>query len=111
MMNRLTSKIKQLEILLKTTYADLSDISVENFNDKMPLIRNNLNQILSKRKELLQQYERKDLIKYDKKLFHLTKQIQEKFDNVIEWYKTETLEIAQKLVQIRNRKKIANYVR
>ncbi len=110
-MNSLTTEIEQLENLLKTTYIDLSDISVDNFNDKMPLIRNNLNQIVLKRKQLLQQYERKDLLKYDKKLFHITKQIQEKFDNVIEWYKTETLEIAQKLVQIRNRKKIANYVR
>lgn len=110
-MNSLTSEIEQLENLLKTTYIDLSDISVDNFNDKMPLIRNNLNQIVLKRKQLLQQYERKDLLKYDKKLFHITKQIQEKFDNVIEWYKTETLEIAQKLVQIRNRKKIAKYVR
>jgi len=110
-MNSLINEIEQLEILLETTSVDLSDISVENFNNKMPLIRNKLNQIVSKRKELLQQYERKDLLQYDKNLFDLTKQIQEKFDNVIEGYKTETLEIANKIVQIRNRKKIANYVR
>ncbi|MCH7962727.1 MAG: hypothetical protein IH852_02190 [Bacteroidetes bacterium] len=110
-MNSLTDQIQQLKILLETTYADLSDISVKNFNKKMPPIRNKINQIVLKRKELIQQYKKKDLLQYDKKLFNLTKQIQEKFDNVIEWYKTETLEIAQKLVQIRNRKKIANYVR
>ena len=110
-MNSLTDQIQQLKILLETTYADLSDISVKNFNNKMPTIRNKINQIVLKRKELIQQYKREDLLQYDKKLFNLTKQIQEKFDNVIEWYKTETLEIAQKLVQIRNRKKIANYVR
>ncbi|MCH8033231.1 MAG: hypothetical protein IH950_05665 [Bacteroidetes bacterium] len=110
-MNSLTDQIQQLKILLETTSADLSDISVKNFNNKMPTIRNKINQIVLKRKELIQQYKREDLLQYDKKLFNLTKQIQEKFDNVIEWYKTETLEIAQKLVQIRNRKKIANYVR
>jgi len=110
-MNSLTDQIQQLKILLETTYADLSDISVKNFNKKMPTIRNKINQIVLKRKELIQQYKREDLLQYDKKLFNLSKQIQEKFDNVIEWYKTETLEIAQKLVQIRNRKKIANYVR
>jgi GTP-sensing pleiotropic transcriptional regulator CodY len=111
MMKDLSSEIKKIEFLLKSTFADLNNISSETFDENMPQITKKITLIVSKRKDLLLRYNRKDLIKYDKKLFDQTKQIQQKFDNIIERYKSETLDIAKKLVQIGNAKKIANYVR
>ena len=110
-MKNLSSEIKKIEFLLKSTFTALNNISSDTFDEGMPLIRKKISLIVSKRKDLLLRYDRKDLIKFDKKLFDQTKQIQQKFDNIIEWYKSETLDIAKKLVQIGNVKKLANYVR
>ncbi|GBD88061.1 hypothetical protein BMS3Abin03_01995 [bacterium BMS3Abin03] len=110
-MENLVNEINKIELLLKSAYSDLDDISKESFNEKMPRIRGKLSLIVSKRNELLIKYKREKLLKYDESLFTLSKQIQKKFDNIIEYYSAEKLEIAQKILQIENRKKLAYYLR
>ena len=110
-MKNINNEINSLEFLLKSTFTDLNNVNSDSFDERMPDIRKKLNLIVSKRKDLLLNFKRKDLIKYDKKLFAYAKQIHEKFDNIIEWYNSETLDITKKLVQIENIKKLANYVR
>lgn len=110
-MKDLNTKITNLEYLLKSTYSDLNNINQDSFNEMMPGIRKKMSLIVTKRNDLILHHKKKDLTKYDKKLYTYTKQIQEKFDNIIEWYRNETLDIAKKLVQIGNSKKLAKYVR
>jgi hypothetical protein len=110
-MENLKTEIDSLEFLLKSTFTDLNNITSDTFDERMPQIRKKMSLIISKRKNLLLNFERKDLFKYDNKLLSHTKLIQQKFDNIIEWYKKETLDIAKKLVQIGNIKKLAKYVR
>lgn len=109
-MNKLEHEIKQMEILLNGTYVELKDLTIENFNDKMATIKKKINLVISKKKQLLLKYQKQELKNYTEKLNSLSKQIGKIVDNLIESYRTESLEIAQKLVQIGNRKKIANYL-
>ena len=109
-MNKLEHEIKQMEILLSGTYAELNDISNENFSDKMEQIKKKINLVIAQKKQLLMRYQTQELKNYNEKLNSLSKQIGKIVDNLIETYRTESLEIAQKLVQIGNRKKIANYL-
>jgi len=110
-MNKLESEIKGLQFLLKNIYSDLSSISMDSFSERIPKIRNKMEMVVYKRKELLLKFDKSELKKYDEKLFSLSKLIQKKFDNIIEHYKGKKLEIAKKLLQIDNQKKLANYIR
>lgn len=100
-----------MEFLLKNTYSDLKDFSINTYTEKISALTGKMSLIKQKREELKKKYERKELLKYEAKLLTLTKLIQKKFDNVIEEYNCKLLEIAQNLVQIDNRKKLANYLR
>jgi|GEM_PF-2306208 len=109
-MNKLEHEINQMEILLNGTYAEILQITNENFSDKILQIKKKINLVIAQKKQLQMKHQKQELKNYYNKLSALSKQIQKIVDNLIENHKTESLEIAQKLVQIGNRKKIANYL-
>ena len=109
-MSSLDFEFKQMEILLQGVYAELKNITTDNFNDKILQIKKNLDFVNNRKKQLVAKYTREELSGFNGKLVVISKQIQKTVDNLIKEYETESLEIAQKLVQIGNRKKIANYL-
>ncbi len=110
-MNDLESEVKKIQLLLKTISSDLDLITQINFSEKIDGIVKNINLLKSKRQLLLSKYEKDELLKFDKELYLPAKQIQKKFDNIVEEYNTQIVEISRKLLQIGNKKKLANYIR
>ncbi|MCU7495305.1 MAG: hypothetical protein HF314_05800 [Ignavibacteria bacterium] len=110
-MNQLGLKIREIALSLEAIMADLQGINEENFEATMAAINEKTAKINALKLELKASYDRETLSKYEPGLIKLTKQLSNKFDNIISKVKTEKDAIGLELRNIQNKKKLANYNR
>ena len=104
-------KINNLKHLFNEVIFDLDKISVEDFDNPFNRAKANMTLIHKLREELRSNYSKSELKKEDKELLFLAKQIENKYDNIIEKYVQERNSLSGSLKSVQNKKKIANYSR
>ena len=107
----LNEEIKNIENLLKDVLEDLSLIETADFQVNFDNAKNKM-QLFNKMKEkLIEDYPIEELSKSSQGLIFLTKQINNKYDNIIEVKKKQMQEIVLRMKLLQNRKKLINYSR
>lgn len=110
-MELLKNKILLIKTLLLKTLEELSVIETGDFEPAFSRARSCMRTVDELKRELKSQYETKILMQFDEELFNLAKQIQIKFDNIVEIKKTQKELLGLKLSKLQNRKKLAYYSR
>lgn len=110
-MNALEIKIKEINAILELLLVALDRLNDENFGSVMAELEENIRKVNSLRDELKENYDIGVLGKYEPELNSLTKQLENKFDNIINEIKTEQNKISLELKNIQNKKKLVNYNR
>ena len=90
---------------------ELDKISVDDFETHFIRAKSNMILIHKLREELKREHPRTELENNDKEIIFLAKQIENKYDNIIEKYIEERNILSEKLKSVQNKKKIANYSR
>jgi len=110
-MYKLNSETKAIKEILSALEMKLDNLNSDNFDDEF---QSSLDMMLVIRKlkdELSDKIGIKNLVKYDPDLFIRTKQIEKKYDNIIEKFRFEASMLEKELSNITNQKKILNYIR
>lgn len=110
-MSALELKIRELNSNLEWILESLEGLSDENFEALMAEINEKTLRINDLKLQLKTDYDQETLSKYEPGLIKLTKQLSNKFDNIITKVKTEQNAIGLELKNIQNKKKLANYNR
>lgn len=110
-MNQLELKINEINMILEQISVALESINEENINEVLSRLNLKLQKITTIKTELESKYEKSLLKSHEGKLNILTKQIYERFDNIISEIKTEQGLIQTELINIQNKKKLVNYNR
>lgn len=104
-------KINNLKHLFNDVIVDLDSIGVDDFDNHFKRAKANMILIHKLREELRSNYPKSQLKKDDEELMFLAKQIENKYDSIIEKYVNERNSLSGKLKSVQNKKKIANYTR
>jgi hypothetical protein len=105
------NRIELLRDLFHKILTDIEAINDDNFDEKLGVLAESMQNAEKSRLFLLQEYKIEDLRKYDNEFYLATKQIQAKFDNIIREKREESDKISQKLNDLQNQKKLVNYIR
>jgi hypothetical protein len=101
--------VNRLNRYLNRSLMLLSDLDVDNFEQNFNIVVANM----KKAKDLKKQVDFDDapnaFDSHREGINFLTKQIQEKYDNIVKKYEDEISEIAEELKIVRNKKKIMLY--
>ncbi len=110
-MMHLQLKLKKIKELYAEVLSRLDGITPDNFDDTFFRAKSNMILVNEIKDELVDTYPLTDLKKYDKELLFLAKQIEKRYDNVVESFTEERNILSGKLKSVTNRKKIAKYSR
>jgi len=89
----------------------LDSISEENFNSEFPKAFGFIKDAGIIKENFTQKCSNDELIELEKKIFLKTKQLKEKFDNIIAAKQEKILDITKKLNELNNKKKLVKYSR
>lgn len=89
----------------------LGGLNDENFDSVMSELNANFHKMNIMRDDLKGKYDKNTLRLYQPQLDAVTKQLENKFDNIVKEIKTEQEQIAQQLKNIQIKKKLTNYNR
>ncbi len=89
----------------------LDTISEENFNKEFPKAFNLISEAGKIKNDFSGKCSKNELNELEKKIFPKTKQLKEKFDNIIAVKQERILDIAKKLNELNNKKKLVKYSR
>jgi hypothetical protein len=104
-------KIKEIKMILEQISEALLQLNAENFDPVLTELNQNLSKITAIKQDLKSQFDLPTLKSHEEPLNILTKQIYERFDNIINEMKREQTLIQIELKNIQNKKKLANYNR
>lgn len=104
-------KIKEISSILESLLKSLESLNGENFEATMAEFTAKTRKVDDLKIELKNSYDQEVLLKFEPGLMKLTKQLSNKFDNIITKVKTERDAVALELKNIQNKKKLANYNR
>jgi hypothetical protein len=110
-MNYIEAEIKEIESVLHLIYTTIKNITDENCDHMLSELDIKIKKVNLLRNQLKNKYNKAVLVEYEPTLGALTKQIREKFDNIIEEKKTEQARIGLELADIQNKKKLLIYNR
>jgi len=102
-------RLKFLFVELVTKIDKLTDEN--NFFDLLNTIRTEISEIQAIKNDLMNGANKEDFKKMEPELNKFAKLIQEKFDDIIEKKRTDLAEIALKIGNLQNSRKLANYNR
>ena len=105
------NRIEMLRDLFHKILTDIEAISDDNFDEKLGILAENMQNAEKSRLFLLQEYKIEDLRQYDNEFYLATKQIQARFDNIVREKREESDKIRPKLNDLQNQKKLVNYIR
>lgn len=100
--------IDEIVKLLEGALSDLSDLTVENFDDKFASAKSKIEIIREKRFKNPEKFEE---IRNTKKILDLTKLISNKFDYVLAEWKNKMYHIQKEIEISQNQKRISIYKR
>ncbi|MCU7491433.1 MAG: hypothetical protein HF312_05795 [Ignavibacteria bacterium] len=101
----------EISSILQELLSALDGLNDENFEATMGVVNAKKRRIDEIKLQLKSTYEPEMLSKYEPGLIKLTKQLSNKFDNIITKVKTEQNAIGLELKNIQNKKKLVNYNR
>ena len=107
----LNANIDRTNSLLKNVSANLDLLNIDNFDELFPDLLKNMKEAANLRENLIKEVGFEELRKNRPELFSTAKQIENKYDNVVEWYLREEKRLEKELSSIAGKKKIANYLR
>lgn len=108
-MKILAEQIEKLKSIHLRTMELLNALDRNNFDDYLNKVKMEMAEAESLKKELRRDYSAMELNVYNNDLLMLTKQIHEKFDNIIQERQNELDIISAELSNSLNKKKLANY--
>jgi hypothetical protein len=110
-MMQLQMKIKRIKDLYSEVLTSLDGLTPDNFDELFFRAKKDIILVNDIKSELVQTYSPSDLKKYDKDLLFLAKQIEKRYDNIVESFTEERNLLSGKLKSVSNKKKIAKYSR
>lgn len=110
-MENLNRKIQLIKSLFLKTLEELDIVETGDFEPSFSSAKSCMRTADGLKKELKKDYETETLMQFDEELFNLAKQIENKFDNIVEMKKAQKDVLALKLSKMQNRKKLAYYSR
>lgn len=110
-MNILEYHIDEIKVLLIEVLNIFNSFKEEEFDNQLRTAKAKMDQVSLIKDELRKQYKSDELMLYEENLYKLAKQIEERFDNIVERKYFEKSAVAQKLAQLQNSKKLQNYRR
>lgn len=110
-MDTLESKIELSNQLLKQVYLNIDKLSFENFDDIFPMLVEDVSTIKKLRDEMIKNYGTEKIKKFDPEMFNWAKQIEKKFDNIVEIFTEEEKRLEAELSATLSKKKLTVYKR
>lgn len=110
-MERIEQKIEQNWKLLDQISDNIDRLSFETFDSTFPVIVKSMQELHKVKNEIVDGFGLEAFLKYETDLLKRAKQIEEKFDNIVERYSQEEKKLEKELSEVISRKKIANYLR
>ncbi len=110
-MSSLKKEIEKLKDIFNHVLVFLNEMNDENLRynlEKAKVMMQNAHYL---RKELLSGFEIEELKYFDDDLSKITKQVSDKFDNIITNKRLELEIVSKKLILMQNQKKLINYSR
>ncbi|MFZ5947822.1 MAG: hypothetical protein ACOYU5_07615 [Stygiobacter sp.] len=110
-MNTLQQKIELSNQLLKKVYINIDKLTFENFDVVFPSLVEDVSVIKKLRDEMIKNYGSENIKKYDPEMFNWAKQIERKFDNIVEIFTEEEKRLETELSATLTKKKLIAYKR
>ena len=111
-MDEFRRKYYRLKFLFVELVSKIDNLESENnFFAELKSIKTGISEIQSIKNDLLADPNKEEFKKMEPELNNFAKQIQEKFDNIIEKKRNDLAEIALKIGNLQNSRKLANYNR
>jgi len=110
-MLKLNQETKAIKELLSALDEKLDNLNSDNFDEEF---QSSLELMMIIRKmvdELSCKLGIENLVNYDPEIFIRAKQIEKKYDNIIEKFRFEANELERELLNLNNKKRILNYIR
>ncbi|MDP3580426.1 MAG: hypothetical protein Q8S39_00740 [Ignavibacteria bacterium] len=107
----LIAKANRTEYLLEYVLAKMETLEFENFDSLFPDLMSKMKEAAVTREELIKEVEPSVLIKARPKLFSVAKQIERKYEFLVEKFSAETEQLQRELSAINNKRKITSYMR
>ncbi len=105
-------KYYRLKFLFVELVSKIDNLTDENnFFAELKSIKTGISEIQTIKNDLFADPNKEELKKMEPELNNFAKQIQEKFDNIIEKKRKDLAEIALKIGNLQNSRKLANYNR
>ena len=110
-MESLEKKIELSNQLLKKVYLNIDKLTFENFDDIFPALVQDVSEIKKIREEMLKNYGYEKVKNYDPEMFNWAKQIERKFDNIVEIFSEQEKKMEAELSATLSKKKLTAYKR
>ena len=107
----LRAKADRTRSLLEHVSIGLDTLDIDNFDDLFPNLLTNMKEAAILRDELIKEVGFEHLAENRPELFSTAKQIEKKYDNVVERYSKEGKRLEKELSGVISSKKITNYLR
>ncbi len=107
----LSVEIENIKNILREVIKDLSLIETDDFQANFESAKDKMRIFHEMKEKLIKDYSLEELRNYEQELLIITKQINNKYDNVIEVKKKQLQEVGLKIRLLQNRKKLINYSR
>lgn len=110
-METISVQIEHLDKLLTSIAGLLDSLTFETFDTVFPRTVNAMRQVHELKGVMLRKFGHLQLKEYEQKLFPKAKQIEEKFDNIVETFSREEKRLEKELSATLQRKKLTLYKR
>lgn len=110
-MLELSNKTKAIKELMESLSSQLDELNSDNFDEKYQSSLETMMVVQKLKDDLIEKIGIDNLVKFDPELFIRAKQIEKKYDNIIEKFRLEVNKLEKEISSIYCRKKIVNYIR
>ena len=110
-MNEVQIKVSRIMLLMYEVSSRLDSLNFETFDSLFSEILVLAKESKLLREESVQKYGREKLVFYNPEMFSIAKQIEKKYDNIVERYSQEEKRLEKELSGVISKKKITNYLR
>ena len=107
----LQKAISNIILNIEKSLKILDSITEENFNKEFPKAFGYIEEAGKIKIDFAEKCTKSEINELEKKIFPKTKQLKEKFDNIIAVKQEKILDIAKKLNELNNKKKLVKYSR
>jgi hypothetical protein len=110
-MEKIENKVEQIKELIESVSDGFDNLNFETFDSSFPKMVKEMNEVHTLRNQLISEFGLEGLLKFEPDLLRRTKQIEIKYDNLLESFTQEVTRIEKELANYADKRKIANYLR